>query len=42
MFKPCCVKFQKSLMTYNLCDPDFYRVVDVESEEIDVEEEGND
>jgi hypothetical protein len=42
MFKPCCVKLQKSLMTYNLCDPDFYRVVDVESEEIDVEEEGTD
>ena len=28
-------------MTYNLCDPDFYRVVDVESEEIDIEEEDN-
>ena len=41
MFKPCCVKLQKNLMTYNLCDPDFYRVVDVESEEIDIEEEDN-
>ena len=41
MFKPYCVKLQKKLMTYNLCDPDFYRVVDVESEEIGVEEEDN-
>ena len=41
MFKPCCVKLQKNWMTYNLCDPDFYRVVDVESEEIDIEEEDN-
>lgn len=30
MFKPCCVRLQKNLMTYNLCDPDFYRVIDVE------------
>ena len=41
MFKPCCIKLQKNLMTYNLCDPDFYRVVDVESKEIDIEEEDN-
>ena len=39
MFKPCCVKLQKNLMTYNLCDPDFYRVVvDVEAEEVQEEQ----
>ena len=27
-FKPNCKKLQKTLMSYNLCDPDFYRVVD--------------
>ena len=36
MFKPCCVKLQKNLMTYNLCDPDYYRVVaDEEAEEVE-------
>ena len=25
MFKPCCMKLRKNLMTYNLCDPEFYR-----------------
>lgn len=35
MFKPNCIKLQKSLMSNNLCDPDFYRnVVDVEVKEI--------
>lgn len=24
MFKPCCVKLRKNLMSYKLCDPDFY------------------
>ena len=28
MFKPCCKKLQKNLMSYNLCDPEFYRVVE--------------
>ncbi len=38
MFKPCCIKLQKNLMTYNLCDPDYYRVVvDVEGEVIEEE-----
>ena len=27
MFKPNCIKLQKNLMTYKLCDPDFYQVV---------------
>lgn len=30
MFKPCCMKLRKNLMSYNLCDPDYYKVVDVE------------
>ena len=35
MFKPNCIKLQKNLMTYNLCDPDFYRVVmEVDSEDL--------
>lgn len=39
MFKPCCIKLQKNLMTYNLCDPDFYRVVaDVEAEVVQEEQ----
>ena len=39
MFKPCCKKLQKNLMTYNLCDPDFYRmVVDVEAADVQDEQ----
>ena len=29
-FKPCCMKLRKNLMSYNLCDPDYYKVIDVE------------
>jgi hypothetical protein len=25
MFKPCCIRLKKSLMTYPICDPEFYR-----------------
>ncbi len=28
MFRPCCNKLRNTLMSYNLCDPDFYHVVD--------------
>lgn len=28
MFRPQCFKLQHNLMSYNICDPDFYRVVD--------------
>ena len=39
MFKPCCTKLQKNLMTYNLCDPDFYRVVaEVEADVVQEEQ----
>ncbi|MDD7520580.1 MAG: hypothetical protein PUK26_00620 [Lachnoclostridium sp.] len=32
MFKPGCMKLRKNLMSYNLCDPEYYRtVIDVES-----------
>ena len=24
MFRPCCIKLKKNLMTYNLCDPNYY------------------
>lgn len=27
MFKPCCMKLRKNLMSYNLCDPDYYNKV---------------
>lgn len=30
LFKPCCVRLRDTLMTYNLCDPDYYRTIDVE------------
>lgn len=30
MFKPGCMKLRKNLMSYNLCDPDYYRVVEVD------------
>ncbi len=33
MFRPCCMKLRKTLMGYNLCDPDYYRVIDVEIKE---------
>ncbi|MCD8012275.1 MAG: hypothetical protein LUG99_03730 [Lachnospiraceae bacterium] len=29
MFKPGCMKLRKNLMSYNLCDPDYYRNVDI-------------
>ena len=29
MFKPCCMKLRKDLMSYNLCDPDYYRLVEI-------------
>ena len=39
MFKSCCKKLQSNLMTYNLCDPDFYCVVvDVEAEKVQKEQ----
>lgn len=30
MFKPGCMKLRKNLMSYNLCNPDYYRTVDAE------------
>ena len=30
MFRPNCMKLRRNLMSYSLCDPDYYRVVDVE------------
>lgn len=30
MFRPCCMKLRKNLMTYNLCDPDYYRTIEAE------------
>ena len=37
MFRPRCMKLRKTLMGYRLCDPDYYRVVDVEYTESDSE-----
>ena len=44
MFRPCCMKLRKNLMSYNLCDPDYYRVVDVDAvvEEQEFQEENVD
>lgn len=34
MFRPCCMKLRSNLMSYNLCNPDYYRVVDaIQTEE---------
>lgn len=33
MFKPCCMKLRKNLKSYNLCDPDYYRVIDESSDD---------
>lgn len=30
MFRPCCKRLRKHLMSYNLCDPDYYRVIEVD------------
>lgn len=30
MFKPCCMKLRKNLMSYNLCDPDYYRLIEIQ------------
>jgi hypothetical protein len=45
MFKPCCMKLRKKLMTYNLCDPNYYNTVEAEFivvEEADDEEKMTD
>ena len=35
MFRPQCFKLQRNLMSNNICDPDFYRVVmEVDAEEV--------
>ena len=35
MFMPCCMRLKKNLMSYNLCDPDFYRVIEVDDFTVD-------
>ena len=34
-FRPNCMKLRHNLMNYNLCDPDFYRIIDVKFTEVD-------
>ena len=34
MFKPSCLKLRKDLMSYNLCDPEYYKTVDSEVTDI--------
>ena len=35
MFKPACLKLRKNLMSYNLCDPEYYKnYIDIDDEEI--------
>ena len=41
MFKPNCMKLRKHLMSYNLCDPDFYRSDDTEEESFESDEISN-
>ena len=36
MFKPCCLKLRKNLMTYNLCDPDYYKMVEADASSIEL------
>lgn len=38
MFRPGCMKLRRNLMSYNLCDPDYYRVIEVEIEQVNDEE----
>ncbi|MBR1812885.1 MAG: hypothetical protein IJ773_03585, partial [Lachnospiraceae bacterium] len=28
MFRPCCMKLRRNLMSYNLCNPEYYRKKD--------------
>lgn len=30
MFKPSCMKLRSNLMTYNLCDPEYYRSIEID------------
>lgn len=40
MFRPNCMKLRKNLMSYNLCNPDYYRIIDIgDSDMSDVTEE---
>jgi hypothetical protein len=44
MFKPCCMKLRRNLMTYNLCDPNYYTTIETEYtvvEETDEEKNHN-
>ncbi len=35
MFRPCCMKLRKNLASYNLCDPDYYRTIELKCEDAD-------
>jgi hypothetical protein len=34
MFRPGCMKLRRNLMSYNLCDPEYYKTVSDEVENI--------
>lgn len=34
MFRPACMKLRKNLMSYNLCDPDYYKTTETEKGDI--------
>ncbi len=31
MFRPCCMKLRRNLMSFNLCDPEYYKAISAES-----------
>ena len=35
MFRPCCMKLRRNLMTNKLCDPDYYKTIDVQYVEVE-------
>lgn len=41
MFKPNCLKLRKNLMSYNLCDPDYYRTFDADFDEVDDDDDAD-
>ena len=42
MFKPGCMKLREQLMSYNLCDPEYYKTADTEATDINTVDECED
>lgn len=41
-FKPGCMKLREQLMSYNLCDPEYYKTADTEAADVNAEDECED